>query len=116
MNVSGTAVGSPVPIATAPPTLTRYVLRLYVTGTSARSERAIANAKQVCETYLANRYHLDIVDIYQDPAAAREHQIVAAPTLVRVEPAPVRRLIGDLSDRARVLAGLDLAHPVPGAR
>lgn len=96
--------------------LPRYVLRLYVTGTTARSERAIANAKQLCETFLADRYNLEIVDIYQDPAAAREHQIVAAPTLVRVQPTPLRRLIGDLSDQARVLAGLDLALLERGAR
>ena len=104
------------PVAGAQGTLPHYVLRLYVTGTTARSERAIANAKQVCDTYLADRYHLDIIDIYQDPGAAREHQIVAAPTLVRVQPKPLRRLIGDLSDQDRVLAGLDLTQPAPGMR
>lgn len=113
MSGSGTPPG--LPPQGGPLRLPHYVLRLYVTGTTARSERAIANAKQVCDTYLADRYHLDIVDIYQDPAAAREHQIVAAPTLVRVRPTPLRRLIGDLSDQARVLAGLDLAPPEPGA-
>ena len=96
--------------------LPRYVLRLYVTGTSARSERAIANARLICDTYLADRYDLDIIDIYQDPEATREHRIVAAPTLVRVRPAPLRRLIGDLSNQARVLAGLDLARTEPGAQ
>ena len=90
----------------------RYLLRLYVTGTTARSVRAIANARRLCEEHLAGRYDLDVVDIYQHPDAAREHQIVAAPPLVRLLPAPLRRLIGDLSDGERVLAGLDIV-PVP---
>lgn len=92
----------------------RYVLRLYVTGTTARSARAVANARRLCEEHLAGRYDLDVVDIYQHPDAAREHQIVAAPTLIRLLPEPLRRLIGDLSDRERVLAGLDIV-PVPEA-
>lgn len=116
MGVGETALAAAPSLAEPRPALPHYILRLYVSGTTARSERAIANAKSVCETYLAGRYHLDIVDIYQHPAAAREQQVLAAPTLVRVWPTPLRRLIGDLSDRGRVLAGLDLVLPVPVQR
>lgn len=87
----------------------RYVLRLYVSGTTARSVRAIANMRRICDTELKDRYDLDVVDVYQNPAATRDHQVIVVPTLVRLLPAPPRRLIGDLSDRARVLAGLDIA-------
>jgi len=111
MSLGQAVLASPPMVSELQATPPRYVLRLYVTGTTARSERAIANAKLLCETYLADRYHLDIVDIYQYPAAAQEHQVVAAPTLVRVWPTPLRRLIGDLSDHCRVLAGLGLTLP-----
>lgn len=86
----------------------RYVLRLFVTGTTSRSARAIANLRRVCEERLRGEYDLEVVDIYQHPEAAREYQIVAAPTLVKMLPLPLRRIIGDLADVERVLAGLDL--------
>jgi circadian clock protein KaiB len=86
----------------------RYVLRLFVTGMTRRSVSAIASIKAICEKHLRGRYDLEIIDIYQDPAAARDEQIVAAPTLVKKLPLPLRRLIGDLSDGGRVLLGLDL--------
>lgn len=93
----------------------RYVLRLYVTGTTPRSTRAIENIKQICEAHLPDRYDLEVIDIYQNPAAAREGQILAAPTLVKLLPEPLRRVIGDLSNHERVLAGLSLVRPgVPG--
>jgi len=85
-----------------------YLLRLYVTGTTRRSTRAIANLRCVCEERLPGRYALEVIDIYQEPEAARDDQVVCAPTLVRLRPRPVRRIIGDLSDRVRVLRGLDL--------
>ncbi len=85
-----------------------HVLRLYVAGTTARSARAIATARRLLEARLPGRYTLAVVDIYQDPDAARTHQIVAVPTLIRLRPLPARRLIGDLSDQARVLAALGL--------
>ncbi|MBA3521337.1 MAG: hypothetical protein H0T90_02380 [Gemmatimonadales bacterium] len=85
-----------------------YHLRLYVAGATHRSVRAIQNIKAICEAYLAGRYKLEIFDVCRHPALAREEQIVAAPTLVKAAPAPVRRLIGDMSDRSRVLAGLGL--------
>ena len=86
----------------------RYVLRLYVAGITPRSARAISNIKHICEKYLPERYDLHVIDLYQQPAAAGADQIVAVPTLVKLSPLPVRRLIGDLSDTERVLSGLDL--------
>ena len=90
------------------PAAARYVLRLYVTGSTPRSARAIENMRRICDEHLAGRYDLEVVDIYQRPEAAREFQLIAAPTLVRLLPEPLRRVIGDLSDRDRVLHGLDL--------
>lgn len=85
-----------------------YVLRLYVTGTTARSTRAIANLRHVLEAQIPGGYELEVIDIYQRPEAAAEHQIIAAPTLVKMLPEPVRRIIGDLSNEERVLRGLNL--------
>ncbi len=85
-----------------------YVLRLYVTGMTPRSTRAVANLKAICEAYLAGRYDLEVIDLYQRPALARGEQILAAPTLVKKLPSPPRRLVGDLSRTDRVLAGLGL--------
>ena len=86
----------------------RYVLRLYVTGMTPRSTEAIAVIKSLCEEHLRGRYDLEVVDIYQHPALAKDEQIIAVPTLVKKLPAPLRKLIGNLSDRERVLLGLDL--------
>jgi circadian clock protein KaiB len=85
-----------------------YVLRLYVTGTTPQSARAIANIKKLCEIYLKGRYELDVVDLYQQPQLAQGEQIIAAPTLIKKLPLPQRRVIGDMSKSERVLAGLDL--------
>lgn len=85
-----------------------YRLSLYVTGATARSVSAIQHIKAVCERHLGGRYTLEIIDVYQHPALAREAQIVAAPTLIKLAPEPVRRLIGDMSDRVRVLRGLGI--------
>jgi len=90
-----------------------YVLRLFITGTTSRSARAIANLRRVCEQRLHGEYDLEVIDIYQHPAAAKEYQIVAAPTLVKMLPLPLRRIIGDLANEERILAGLDLI-PVNG--
>ena len=87
----------------------KYVLRLYVAGSTPQSSRAISNLKAICETNLKGRYVLTIVDLYQHPERAKDDQIVVAPTLVRESPHPVRRLLGDLSHTERVLAALDLA-------
>jgi len=83
-------------------------LRLYVTGTTPQSARAIANIKKLCEIYLKGRYELDVVDLYQQPQLAQGEQIIAAPTLIKKLPLPQRRIIGDMSMSQRVLAGLDL--------
>jgi circadian clock protein KaiB len=85
-----------------------YVLRLYVTGMTPRSSEAIHNIKVICEEFLWGRYTLEVIDIYQQPELASPHQIIATPTLVKSHPLPVRRFIGDLSSRDRLLRGLDL--------
>jgi circadian clock protein KaiB len=86
----------------------KMILRLYVAGTSTKSMRAIQNAKEICDTNLAGRYELAVIDIFQQPALAKDDQILAVPTLIKKLPAPLRRFIGDLSDRDVVLVGLDL--------
>lgn len=96
-----------------PASESRHVLRLFVTGATPRSTRAIKNLRAVLERELPGRYDLEIIDIYQDPQATRDLQIIAAPTLVKLLPEPVRRIIGDLSDRERVLRGLDIQPIVP---
>ena len=92
----------------AKPATPRYRLRLYVAGMTPRSARAIANIKQICEEHLKGRYGLQVIDIYQQPVLAKGEQIVAVPTLIKKLPLPLQRIIGDLSDRERVLIGLDL--------
>ena len=87
-------------------------LRLYVTGNTARSVRAIEAILQVCEQYLFDRFELQVIDIRQQPEMAQREQLIAAPTLIRHWPLPVRRLVGDMSQRERVLAGLGLDHAV----
>ncbi len=84
------------------------MLTLYVTGATARSLRAIANVKAICEQYLKGRYELEVVDIYRRPELLRRDQIVAVPTLVKKLPIPLRLLVGDLSRTEQVLQGLDL--------
>lgn len=86
----------------------RYVLRLYVSGATPKSLRAIQNIKKLCEVRLKDRYDLEIIDIYQHPGLVAEDQIIAAPTLLKRLPLPVRKLIGDLSGTENVLLGLDL--------
>ncbi len=86
----------------------RYVLRLYVSGTTPRSQRAIQNIKRLCETRLKDRYDLEIIDVYQAPGLVKADQVIAAPTLIKRLPLPVRRLIGDLSQEENILLGLDL--------
>jgi circadian clock protein KaiB len=85
-----------------------YVLRLYITGATPRSTRAIQNVRRVCEQYLPGCYDLEVIDVYQQPTLARGEQIVAAPTLIKKLPLPLRKIIGDMSNEGRVLLGLDL--------
>ena len=86
----------------------RYVLRLYVTGMTPRSTRAIASVRQVCDEHLAGRYELEVVDVYQQPELTRGDQVVAAPTLIKRLPLPLRRIIGDMASKDRLLQGLDI--------
>jgi len=90
-----------------------FELSLYVTGMTPRSTRAITAVRQLCEELLRGRYKLEIIDVYQQPALSQLEQIIATPTLIKKGPAPQRRLIGDMSNRARLLAGLGLPAEVP---
>jgi circadian clock protein KaiB len=86
--------------------LGHYVLRLFTTGDTPRSTRAIQNLSEICEANLKGRYDLEVIDIYQEPGRATESDIIAAPTLIKDEPLPTRRMVGDLSDRPKVLLNL----------
>jgi circadian clock protein KaiB len=86
----------------------KYILRLYITGSTVRSVLAITNLKKICEEYLEGRYELEVIDLYQHPSLAKGEQIIAAPTLIKEIPLPFRRIIGDMSDKDKVLLGLDL--------
>ena len=86
----------------------KYVLRLFVTGTSPNSVRAIGNLRELCELHLKGRYSLEIIDVYQQPEIARKEQIIALPLLVKKSPGPESRLIGDMSETEKVLKGLGL--------
>jgi circadian clock protein KaiB len=96
----------------------KYVLRLFVAGNTTRSIQAIENIREICEKNLQGRYTLEVIDIYQQPELARGEQILAAPTLIKSLPLPLRRIIGNLSSIERILVGLNLApledHPQPG--
>ncbi|MFH0823053.1 MAG: circadian clock KaiB family protein [Pseudomonadota bacterium] len=86
----------------------RYILKLYVTGFTPASTRAITNIKKICEEHLKGRYELEVIDIYQHPVLAKGEQIIAAPTLIKKLPLPLRKFIGDMSNTERILIGLDL--------
>lgn len=90
-----------------------WTLRLYVGGQTAKSVAAFGNLKKICEEHLEGRYEIELVDVAANPERAREHQIVALPTLVRHLPPPVRKIIGDLSNQEKVLLGLELEHRRP---
>ena len=85
-----------------------WVLRLYVAGQTRNSIKAFANLRRICEEHLKGRHRIELIDLLENPQLAREHQILAIPTLVRKLPPPVKKIIGDLSKTERVLAGLDL--------
>lgn len=86
----------------------RYMLRLFVTGSTPRSTRAIKNMRHICETHLHGRYDLEVIDIYQEPEAAFSQQVIAVPTLIKMLPGPLKRIIGDLSETEKILHSLDL--------
>lgn len=85
-----------------------WQLRLYVAGQTAKSREAIANLRRICEEHLRGRYSIEVIDLLVNPQLARDHQIVALPTLVRKLPTPIRKIIGTLADEERVLVGLDI--------
>ena len=95
--------------------LTPYHLRLYVAGQTAKSVTALANLKRVCEQHLAGRYDIEVIDLMKNPQLAAGDQILALPTLVRRLPAPLKRIIGDLSNTEKVLVGLDIRPKVSGS-
>jgi circadian clock protein KaiB len=86
----------------------RYALRLYITGQTPRSLQSVENLRALCDKYIPNQFDLEVVDIYQQPALAAAGQIIAAPTLIKSMPPPLRRLVGDFSDQNRVILGLDI--------
>lgn len=86
----------------------RYLLKLYITGKTPRTERAISNLRKLCDEVLAEEYEVEIIDVLEHPKLAEDERILATPTLIKKLPPPLRRVIGDLSDRDRVLLGLDL--------
>ena len=86
----------------------QYVLRLYIAGTTPASSRSVENLRSICEEHLKGRYELVVVDVFQQPTLAKDEQIIAVPTLIKRLPAPLRRVVGDLTNEHRVLVGLDL--------
>ena len=86
----------------------KYVLRLYIAGVTPKSTRAIMNVKKICEEHLKGAYELEVIDIYQQPTLAKGEQIIAAPTLIKKLPLPLRKFIGDMSNTEKILVGLDL--------
>lgn len=86
----------------------KYVLRLFITGTTNKSVLALTNLKKICEEYLEGRYDLEVIDLYKNPGLAIDEQIIAAPTLIKRLPLPFRRIIGDMSDIEKVLMGLEI--------
>ncbi len=112
MKATGKALSEALVRAARKQARARYVLRLYVAGLTPRSETAIRSVTKVCDEYLRGRYDLQVIDIYQQPTLAAGEQIIAAPTLIKKLPLPLRKLIGDMADEQRILVGLDL-RPKP---
>ena len=92
--------------------LTSFILKLYVTGATPRAETAIANLKRICEQELGGQYHLEIIDVIEHPDLAESDKILATPTLIKQLPPPLRKVIGDLSDKEKVLLGLEVQPPL----
>ena len=87
-----------------------YLFRLYVSGSTPRSSVAIANVRRICEQYLPGHYELEVIDVYQQPAATKQAQIIAVPTLIKELPFPPQRFVGDMSNTERIVIGLNLKH------
>jgi len=110
MSVKARSVSKKAGKPTKSAELQHYVLRLYVTGTTHRSAQAIMNIQKICEELLKGRYELEVIDIYQQPVLAAGERIIAAPTLIKKLPLPLRRFIGDMTDTERIIVGLDLVN------
>src|SRR5207245_10930762 len=95
--------------------LPKFLLKLYVTGTNPRTDRAVANLRHICETELQGQYSLDIIDVLENPGAAERDRVLATPTLIKELPLPLRRVIGDLSDKDKVLLAFELRAAAPPA-
>ena len=108
MKDNETTIGFEKATANADAGAEKYILRLYITGMTPRSRAAVENVKKICQEHLANNYELEVIDVYQQPTLAKGEQIIAAPTLIKKLPLPLRRLIGDMSATDRVLLGLDI--------
>lgn len=93
-----------------------YSMKLYVTGATPRSTRAVTNLRRLCEQYLPGQYELEVIDVYQQPDQVREGQIIAIPTLVKTMPLPLRKFIGDMSNVQNLLAGLEIQPSASGVR
>ena len=104
---------SPFKVRNTKPKVMQYELRLYVAGQTARSIAALTNLRRICETHLEGMYRIEVIDLLKQPQLAAGDQILAVPTLVRKFPEPIKKIIGDLSNEARVLVGLDVV-PVKG--
>jgi len=107
-SMNGTASGLPAGDSVAANSADKWELRLYTAGQTPKSVLAFNNLKRICEQYMPGRYHIEVVDLMQNPRLAKEDQIVAIPTLVRKLPEPLRKIIGDLSDTERTLVGLQM--------
>jgi circadian clock protein KaiB len=93
--------------------MSNYLLKLYITGTNPRTEQAVANLRRICEAELGGKYSLEIIDVLENPEAAEQDRILATPTLIKQLPPPLRRVIGDLSDKDKVLLGLEVRNIEP---
>ena len=94
----------------------RFHFQLYITGNSPRSTQAVTNLRALCDEHLAGRYELEVIDLYQEPGRAAEGQVIASPTLVKILPKPIMRMVGSLADREHLKIKLDLSDPPAGAR
>jgi circadian clock protein KaiB len=103
----------PSQTATDKPGQAVYVLRLYITGTTPKSTRAVRNLIQLCQEHLVGRYDLEVIDIYQQPALAQAEDIIAVPMLLKKQPLPVQKLLGDLSNTQQLVASLSLSPGLP---
>mgnify|MGYP001608076603 CR=1 FL=1 len=88
--------------------MSQFILKLYITGKTANSQKAVDNLKSICETELCGKYELQIIDVLESPDAAEEDKVLATPTLIKELPPPIRRIIGDLSDKEKLLIGLNV--------